>query len=211
LQSLGGNWSLASWAGEYETGGDGSTIYWTGRLPVDPANYVAINSTSSSPKEGQVLGVFTNSGVIVGSPFIVSTNTNSFVVPSGANQVQFGINDSAYSDNAGFINLQIFSQGSNRAAISAIALTTTQITALTATQINALGAANMMYGLATDQVQALTTGQISTLSTASASGLSAEQFALLSTAQVVALTSVNVAALTTANIDKVVQAISAVG
>jgi hypothetical protein len=49
----------------------------------------------------EVLGDFTNSlGDIVGSPFIVGDGPVSVVVPTGATQLQLGVNDDYFADNA---------------------------------------------------------------------------------------------------------------
>jgi hypothetical protein len=56
----------------------------------------------------QVLGVFTDaSGVIIGSPFLVRSTPRNLVVPSGATNIQFGINDFANTDNSGALIVQI--------------------------------------------------------------------------------------------------------
>jgi hypothetical protein len=61
----------------------------------------------------EVLGTFTDSlGDIVGTPFVVGDGT-TVVVPTGATQLQLGVNDNVYSDNSGNSDALTFNVTSN--------------------------------------------------------------------------------------------------
>lgn len=56
---------------------------------------------------GELVGTFaTSSGTIVGTPFKVGDSA-SVTVPAGATQLQLGVNDDIYGDNAGFYNVEV--------------------------------------------------------------------------------------------------------
>jgi DNA-binding winged helix-turn-helix (wHTH) protein len=60
------------------------------------------------PVYGQELvGAFANNGVIVGQPFAIGDGPATLTVPAGANQLQLGINDNLYSDNAGVFTVRV--------------------------------------------------------------------------------------------------------
>jgi hypothetical protein len=50
---------------------------------------------------GDLIGTFTNNGVIVGQPFPIGDGPATLTVPAGATQLQLGINDNKFSDNQG--------------------------------------------------------------------------------------------------------------
>jgi hypothetical protein len=55
-----------------------------------------------------LVGTFADStGAIVGTPFFVGTGPVSFAVPPGATQLQLGMNDDFFLDNAGFLSVQV--------------------------------------------------------------------------------------------------------
>jgi hypothetical protein len=51
--------------------------------------------------------VFTDNGVIVGTPFPLGDASNTPPIPAGATQLQLGIDDDGFSDNDGYIWVQI--------------------------------------------------------------------------------------------------------
>jgi len=56
---------------------------------------------------GELVGAFaTSSGVLVGTPFAVGDSATA-VIPSGATQLQLGINDDIFSDNVGSYTVQV--------------------------------------------------------------------------------------------------------
>jgi hypothetical protein len=84
-------------------GGVGSSGKHFPSFYMDPATY-PINL-------GELVGSFANSsGVIVGSPFKVGDSA-SITVPSGATQLQLGINDDIYGDNAGSYTVKVTGPG----------------------------------------------------------------------------------------------------
>ena len=57
---------------------------------------------------GELVGTFaTSSGAIVGTPFAVGIGPTALTVPTGAAQLQLGINDDFFSDNTGSYSVQI--------------------------------------------------------------------------------------------------------
>jgi hypothetical protein len=72
---------------------------------VFPSFYIP--SASYPVNLGELVGTFANSsGAIVGTPFKIGDSA-SVVVPSGATQLQLGINDDIFDDNAGSYTVQI--------------------------------------------------------------------------------------------------------
>ena len=66
-----------------------------------------MNSATYPTYLGELVGVFANSsGVIVGTPFAVG-DAASVVIPSGATQLQLGINDDIFGDNVGSYTVQV--------------------------------------------------------------------------------------------------------
>ena len=66
---------------------------------MNPATYPIYNS--------ELVGTFANSGgQIVGTPFAIG-NLGTVTVPTGATQLQLGMNDNLYGDNSGSWNIQI--------------------------------------------------------------------------------------------------------
>jgi hypothetical protein len=66
---------------------------------------------------GELVGTFANSsGTIVGTPFKVGDSA-SVTIPTGATQLQLGINDDIYGDNAGSYSVEI---GGPSAAVSTV-------------------------------------------------------------------------------------------
>ena len=56
---------------------------------------------------GELVGTFANnSGHIVGTPFAIG-NLGTFTIPSGATQLQLGVNDTLHNDNLGSWTVQI--------------------------------------------------------------------------------------------------------
>ncbi|MBI1765773.1 MAG: hypothetical protein HYR56_30580 [Acidobacteria bacterium] len=64
-----------------------------------------------------LVGAFTNNGVIVGYPFPIGNGPKTLTVPTGANQLSLGINDTRFSDNSGFFTVAV-SFGSNAPVIT---------------------------------------------------------------------------------------------
>jgi hypothetical protein len=61
----------------------------------------------------ELVGTFANSsGAIIGTPFSVGDGPTMLTVPSGATQLQLGINDDIYSDNSGSLVVRISGPGS---------------------------------------------------------------------------------------------------
>ncbi len=57
---------------------------------------------------GALVGTFADAlGNIVGGPFKVGNGSLSLLAPSGASQLQFGINDDLFGDNSGFFTLDV--------------------------------------------------------------------------------------------------------
>ena len=121
LTSLGGNWALGG--NDYHTGGNG--VGDVHNDSSDPAYYVPGYNSGPNQTEGQIVGAFTNQGVIVGSPFVLSTQGASFNIPTGADSIQFGFNDDGYWDNKGYVNFNMsIGAGINDANSAAGAVTT---------------------------------------------------------------------------------------
>ncbi|HZU27402.1 MAG TPA: PxKF domain-containing protein [Bryobacteraceae bacterium] len=55
----------------------------------------------------ELVGTFANNGVIVGQPFAIGNGPATLTIPAGANQLQLGINDNSYSDNAGALTVSV--------------------------------------------------------------------------------------------------------
>lgn len=60
-----------------------------------------ISSSSYPVYASELIGTFANNGVIVGQPFPIGDGPKTFTIPSGANQLQLGVDDNDYSDNKG--------------------------------------------------------------------------------------------------------------
>lgn len=70
--------------------------------------YYAGESPSHIIYTGELLGTFANSsGTIVGNPFALGDGPTDLTVPTGATQLQLGVNDNLYSDNAGSWNIGV--------------------------------------------------------------------------------------------------------
>jgi hypothetical protein len=66
-----------------------------------------INPAEYPTYTGELVGTFADSGGnIVGTPFAVG-DFGSFIVPAGATQVQLGINDISFDDNAGSFTINV--------------------------------------------------------------------------------------------------------
>ena len=67
---------------------------------VTPSYYM--NPSTYPIYSGELVGTFTDStGAIVGTPFAIGDGPTNLIIPVGATQLQMGINDDKYSDNAG--------------------------------------------------------------------------------------------------------------
>lgn len=55
----------------------------------------------------ELVGTFANNGVIVGQPFAIGNGPATLTIPAGANQLQLGINDNFYGDNAGALTVSV--------------------------------------------------------------------------------------------------------
>jgi hypothetical protein len=62
-----------------------------------------------------LVGAFTNNGVIVGYPFPIGNGPKTLTIPTGANQLSLGINDTRVSDNSGFFTIAVSGGGSGLA------------------------------------------------------------------------------------------------
>ena len=61
---------------------------------------------------GGLVGTFANSsGVIVGTPFAIGDGPFFITIPSGATQLQLGINDDRFGDNTGSYSVQVSGPG----------------------------------------------------------------------------------------------------
>jgi len=61
---------------------------------------------------GELVGTFANSsGAIVGTPFAVGVGPGFVTIPTGATQLQLGINDDRFGDNTGSYSVQISGPG----------------------------------------------------------------------------------------------------
>ncbi len=68
----------------------------------------------------ELLGTFADAnGQIVGTPFAIG-DLGTFTVPSGATQLQLGVNDCGYAGNAGSLNIQITGIPSIPVAVSGV-------------------------------------------------------------------------------------------
>ena len=84
--------------------GDGSTGKPFPSFYMNPATY-PINL-------GELVGTFANSsGAIVGTPFAVGVGPGFVTIPTGATQLQLGINDDRFGDNTGSYCVQISGPG----------------------------------------------------------------------------------------------------
>jgi hypothetical protein len=60
----------------------------------------------------ELVGTFTNSlGAIVGTPFALGDGPTTITVPVGATQLQLGVNDDIYHDNAGSFTVDVSGPG----------------------------------------------------------------------------------------------------
>lgn len=55
----------------------------------------------------QLMGAFSNDGVLIGTPMLIGNGPKTFVVPTGANQLLLGVNDNYFGDNAGAFTVSI--------------------------------------------------------------------------------------------------------
>jgi hypothetical protein len=69
-----------------------------------PSFYV--NSASYPAYLSELVGVFADNGVIVGTPFLVGDGTSA-TAPSGADELLLGVNDDIFSDNTGGFNVSV--------------------------------------------------------------------------------------------------------
>jgi len=92
--------------GYWDANGDKTFIMNNGNFGwVGPSYYM--NPATYPIYLGELVGTFANnSGQIVGTPFAVG-NLGTFTVPTGATQLQLGINDTIEDDNLGSFNIQI--------------------------------------------------------------------------------------------------------
>lgn len=56
---------------------------------------------------GELVGTFSNNGVIVGQPFPIGNGPTTLTVPPGANQLQLGTNDNLFADNTGYYTVMV--------------------------------------------------------------------------------------------------------
>ncbi len=102
------------------------SIYISGNTPITcsslfPSANNYNNPTSSIPNfsglayEGQIISSFANSsGVVIGTPFVISSTLSSYTVPMGATQILFGINDNFYYGNTGTLNVLLSTANSQK-------------------------------------------------------------------------------------------------
>jgi hypothetical protein len=77
-----------------------------------------MNPASYPIFSGELVGTFANqSGVIVGSPFVIANGPLTVVVPTGANRLQLGINDNLFSDNVGAYTIGVTVPSGNGSAV----------------------------------------------------------------------------------------------
>ena len=70
--------------------------------------FYAGESVSDIIYTGELIGTFANSsGQIVGNPFALGDGPTDLTVPTGATQLQLGVNDNLYSDNVGAWNIGV--------------------------------------------------------------------------------------------------------
>jgi hypothetical protein len=61
---------------------------------------------------GELVGTFANStGVIVGTPFAIGDGPDPVTIPTGATQLELGINDDRFGDNTGSWSIQVSGPG----------------------------------------------------------------------------------------------------
>jgi hypothetical protein len=69
-----------------------------------PGDFTLTNPTYLS----ELIGTFANaSGTVVGTPFALGDTATTVVAPSGATQLLLGINDDIFSDNGGYLKVQV--------------------------------------------------------------------------------------------------------
>ena len=59
----------------------------------------------------ELLGVFANNGLIVGTPFIIGDGPVAGVIPSGATQLLLGFNDNNFLDDGGSVTVSVLESG----------------------------------------------------------------------------------------------------
>jgi hypothetical protein len=84
----------------------GATNTYTGQNNYFPAFYM---DPSIPVYTSELVGAFANNGAVVGIPFAVGVGPTNLIVPIGAHQLLLGINDNAYSDNAGAFTVSVSS------------------------------------------------------------------------------------------------------
>jgi hypothetical protein len=94
------------------SGPDGSPFYYQAdNSPGNSGQGFPARYVDSSQKPAYLMalvGVFTSSsGVVVGQPFIVGFSSLVLTVPSGASQIQFGVNDDIFGDNSGSYTVEV--------------------------------------------------------------------------------------------------------
>ena len=96
-----------------DAGGD--TAYVANDTSGSSGNYfpsLYFNSSDYPAYLNELVGTFTDSsGAIVGTPFNIGL-MRSITVPSGASQLQLGLNDDIFSDNTGSLSVQVSGPGS---------------------------------------------------------------------------------------------------
>lgn len=55
----------------------------------------------------ELMGAFTNNGVVVGNPFFIGNGPTNLILPNGADQLSLGVNDNIDSDNGGAVLVNV--------------------------------------------------------------------------------------------------------
>lgn len=106
-ETAGPGWPVVDAAGdtgyEFDSGPGSSGTYGPASY-MDPSTYPIYLS--------ELVGTFADSsGDIVGTPFAIGDGPFKIVVPTGATQLELGINDDIYSDNTGGFNVDVAGTG----------------------------------------------------------------------------------------------------
>lgn len=98
-------------SGSFDGYGDTTTV---ANSTAYPAHYVPGIGVFGGPTgyENELMGIFADSsGHVIGTPFLIDDGPKSIGIPVGATQLQLGLNAKDYSDNSGFLLVQVHGPG----------------------------------------------------------------------------------------------------
>lgn len=79
---------------------NGVSVSWIVPAPLNPEGSIALMAPPTLGKAG-LIGAFTDSNGALIEPIVIGAAAREFMVPAGATQLQFGIDDDHYADNGG--------------------------------------------------------------------------------------------------------------